>query len=653
MSSIPSGIGSRSSSLPTNTRPCGFLSNPVDTATEGIERMNILPQGRMSTLSSVVSPMPTTATRTIAITREESRQDALETVRQMIGSTPSSTVLPMSTNTSVTHEPCVNTSNNVNTPVNEVGPRVTGPYLDSGMTDTTAPIGMATPIAPDLIWLGHPNLQGTNLFPRDDDPTTISAGGLDPEERWKIHHPDDIPGVRRPTMDTPDNLRRLAESETLVESLQTMEYFTEFPTLEERRDFWCFPPRFGDPHYHPSQLKKHDDGRSRRRPDDERPLTFGSSSDREPRRNTLGRGGFMSPMRRIVEAVRRVPSVQDVDVVTTRENIPETSVNNQWDDGIDVTPELDTQTNSRMPSTMNYSSLERENVNVEPIIVTEHVPLLNGGPSSPQQDVVNPTPTTETTASRSTSTELVPTEIVSRLPTLLDASTNATERAPLTEPIRLMTEDPQIRCTICNTVDCMIHNPRHRYCMDCGQRLLGPHNCSNQEERLTIATPHNTMGADERQPPRTENTNPEVLLPRHCTSNIDVVEDRMPRNNPLIPREIVERQIPSSAASSEMRYPGLPTYEEAITPETERPVLTEFAPNAQNVLRCSDYSSDPDEARIHFEILSPVRPSRGRHRNINSRRERWRYPSLVYDHIYCDEVEIRPPSRRMTNPGSP
>ena len=207
MSSIPSGTGSRSSSLPTNTRPCGFQSNPVDTATEGIERMNILPQGRMSTLSSMVSPMPTTATRTIAITREESRQDALETVRQMIGSTPSSTVLPMSTNTSVTHEPCVNTSNNVNTPINEVGPRVTGPYLDSGMTDITAPIGMVTPIAPDLVWPGHPNLQGTNLFPRDDDPTTISAGGLDPEERWKIHHPYDILGVHRPTMDTPDNLQ--------------------------------------------------------------------------------------------------------------------------------------------------------------------------------------------------------------------------------------------------------------------------------------------------------------------------------------------------------------------------------------------------------------------------------------------------------------
>ena len=83
-----------------------------------------------------------------------------------------------------------------------------------------------------------------------------------------------------------------------------MEYLTEFPTLEERRDFRRFPPRYGDPHYHPSRLKKHDDGRSRRRPGDERTSIFGSSSDREPRRNALGQGGFMSPMQQLAEAVR-------------------------------------------------------------------------------------------------------------------------------------------------------------------------------------------------------------------------------------------------------------------------------------------------------------------------------------------------------------
>ena len=104
-------------------------------------------------------------------------------------------------------------------------------------TPGITPVGMATPIAPDLIWLSHPDIQGTSLFPQDDDPSTVATGGLDPKERWKIHHPYDIPGVRQPTMDTPDNLRRLAESVALVELLQTMEYSMEFPTLEERRDF--------------------------------------------------------------------------------------------------------------------------------------------------------------------------------------------------------------------------------------------------------------------------------------------------------------------------------------------------------------------------------------------------------------------------------
>ena len=65
----------------------------------------------------------------------------------------------------------------------------------------------------------------------------------------------------------------------------------------------------------------------------------------------------MSPTRWIAEAIRRVPSVQDVDIVTTMENTPEIPVNNQWDDGIDITPELDTRTDNRMPSTVNYSSL--------------------------------------------------------------------------------------------------------------------------------------------------------------------------------------------------------------------------------------------------------------------------------------------------------
>ena len=187
--------------------------------------------------------------------------------------------------------------------------------------------------------------------------------------------------------------------------------------------------------------------------------------------------------------------------------------------------------------------------------------------------------------------------------------------------------------------------------MDCGQRLLGPHVCSNCIELSTIAIPHNTVGADERRPIGTENNNPEVLLQGHYEPNMDVLEDGVSGNNPLIPRGMVTRQMPPSTAPSEMCHHNLPTYEEAITPGPEIPIRTRILPNEQDILHCNDYSSDPDEAWIHFEILSPTRP-RGRHRNANIRRERWRYPSPVYDHIYCDKIEIRPPSHRMRNTGS-
>ena len=147
----------------------------------------------------------------------------------------------------------------------------------------------------------------------------MAAGGLDPEERWKIHHPYDIPGVRRPTMETPDNLWRLAECEALVESLQTMEYLTEFPTLEERRDYRRFPPRYGDPHYHPSRLKRNGDNGPRRRENKERPSTNRPPPGRDNRRPGVGWGGFMSLIRRVAEAAHRTPEAQYTNNIVPRE----------------------------------------------------------------------------------------------------------------------------------------------------------------------------------------------------------------------------------------------------------------------------------------------------------------------------------------------
>ena len=95
----------------------------------------------------------------------------------------------MPTTTTAPHETRSDGNDDINASNNEVRPRLSNSHLDSRMTDMTTPIGMATPIAPDLIWPSHPDIQGTSLFPRDDDPTTVAAGGLDPEERWKIHHP--------------------------------------------------------------------------------------------------------------------------------------------------------------------------------------------------------------------------------------------------------------------------------------------------------------------------------------------------------------------------------------------------------------------------------------------------------------------------------
>ena len=164
---------------------------------------------KVTTLSSVVRPTPTTATRTVVITREESRQDAIETARQLIGSACPTSFMHMPTTTSASREPHPNGDDRISQSRTEIRTRPTSP--PPVPRETTAPIGMATPIAQDLIWLSHPHIQGTSLFPRDHDPSTVAAGGLDPKERWKIHHPYDIPGVRRPTMDTPDNLRRLAE----------------------------------------------------------------------------------------------------------------------------------------------------------------------------------------------------------------------------------------------------------------------------------------------------------------------------------------------------------------------------------------------------------------------------------------------------------
>ena len=141
-----------------------------------------------------------------------------------------------------------------------------------------------------------------------------------------------------------------------------------------------------------------------------------------------------------------------------------------------------------------------------------------------------------------------------------------------------------------------------------------------------------------------ENYIPEILLPWHYVPNAEILEDRVSGNNPLINRDPIIRPLPPSSVPSVTFHNYLPTYEEAVTPDPDLPTRTRLVPNMRNVLHHTDYSSDPEEARIHFKILSLARPLRSQSRNVNPQRERWRYPPACHDHIYCDEIEIRPSS---------
>ena len=95
----------------------------------------------------MVRPTPTTATRTMAITQEDSRLDALATVQQMIGPT-----------TTTSQEMGSSMGNHEIQSTSETEIRLTSPPSVSRITRSMAPVGMATPISQDLIWLCHPDI---------------------------------------------------------------------------------------------------------------------------------------------------------------------------------------------------------------------------------------------------------------------------------------------------------------------------------------------------------------------------------------------------------------------------------------------------------------------------------------------------------------
>ena len=97
------------------------------TTTETVTPMRIPGRGKLSTLSSIVRPTPTTATQTVVITREESRQDVIETARQLIGSTSSTTYPCMSITPLIPRESHINEQDETSQSRTEIRTRTISP----------------------------------------------------------------------------------------------------------------------------------------------------------------------------------------------------------------------------------------------------------------------------------------------------------------------------------------------------------------------------------------------------------------------------------------------------------------------------------------------------------------------------------------------
>ena len=108
------------------------------------------------------------------ISREASRQDALETARRMMGAAQTEPSLVQGTSLGVMTSEASPLS--LQRTAHSEGP-------------TTIPVGRAEPMSSNLIWPGHPNMAGNSLCTMDLEPTTIRT---DSQERLRLLHPYEL-----------------------------------------------------------------------------------------------------------------------------------------------------------------------------------------------------------------------------------------------------------------------------------------------------------------------------------------------------------------------------------------------------------------------------------------------------------------------------
>ena len=106
--------------------------------------------------------------------------------------------------------------------------------------------------------------------------------------------------------------------------------------------------------------------------------------------------------------------------------------------------------------------------------------------------------------------------------------------------------------------------------------------------------------------------------------------------------------IPPLAVPHRSSLAELPMYDEAITSDQGITAWARIAPRTQNVLHHVDYSSDPEETRIHFELMSPTRRIRSRDRYERSPRRSRRRDSpdnsgISHYHYYQRDINVEQP----------
>ena len=208
--------------------------------------------------------------RRIQRTREASREDAIASTQQFFATVnernrSNSTEGPIG----ISSEVCGRNENDV--PVTSTSVVTTTPVVpeaETTETETRSPrtfLPNGSPSRPTATatcrrecgyncisegQINEPTLDDTHSTESGQTKASVLAEGI-PEElghEWRVLHPFEIPGVRFPTDATPPNQRRLAENDALVELIQTTEYLEDMPTWGQR-DYWLYPPCYGDPFY--------------------------------------------------------------------------------------------------------------------------------------------------------------------------------------------------------------------------------------------------------------------------------------------------------------------------------------------------------------------------------------------------------------------